>query len=303
MYNSINEVLRNRFGKKIVKLSLDGGFSCPNRQNGRTGCTFCSDAGSGEFAGDRRQSIPEQLAQQKALLSKKWPQAGYLAYFQAFTNTYAPVDVLERTYRQALSDPEVVGLAIATRPDCLPEPVLDLLERLNRETFLWVELGFQTANEETARCLNRGYPNPVFAQAVQNLHARGILSVAHLIVDLPGETEADALHTIDYINALPLWGVKLHTLYLVAGTPLADAYLAGAFTLPSREETLLRVLRCLARLRPDLVVHRLTGDGPRAGLIAPLWSRNKRQVRNDLQKLSKIGNLFQGKDYPPFENL
>ena len=298
-YNSVNAALRQQFGRKIVKLSLDGGFSCPNREGGRPGCLFCGEAGSGEFAGNRQEPIPTQLARQKALLAKKWPGAGYIAYFQAFTNTYAPAAVLEERYRQALSDPEVVGLAIATRPDCLPPPVLDVLEQLNRETFLWVELGFQTATEEIAAAMGRGYPNPVFAQAVQALAARGVRTVAHVIVDLPGETEAGALATIDTVNALPLWGIKLHFLYVTEGTPLAQSFQQGGFSLPSREETLRRILRCTARLRPDLTVHRLTGDGPRDTLLAPLWSRDKRRVLNDLTRLFRETGLFQGCDYRP----
>lgn len=296
MYNTLNDFLKQTFHTKVAKLSLDGGFTCPNRENGG-GCTFCSERGSGEYAGDRRLSIAGQIAQEKERMAKKWKDAKYIAYFQAFTNTYAPVEILRQKYEEALSQPDVVGLAVATRPDCLGPDVLSLFAELQKKTFLWVELGFQTAREETARSIRRGYDNACFAAAVEALHALGVPSVAHTILGLPGEAEADMLATMDYLNRLPIWGIKLHLLYVTAGTPMAADYAKGAFESLSQEAYIRILCRCVARLRPDIVIHRLTGDGPRDSLIAPLWSLKKWEVLNAIHEAMRNGNIIQGKDY------
>ena len=294
-YYSLNQYLREIFGTKTIKLSIDAGFTCPNR-DGRLsskGCLFCGETGSGDFA-DRHLSIASQISQQIELLSKKWPNAKYLAYFQAYTNTYGPVFLLERKYREALEHPSVCGLAVATRPDCLEEGALALLEQLCRETFLWVELGFQTSNEKTALFLNRGYANQVFQDSVQNLHNRNIPTVAHVILGLPGEDKKDILQTIDYLNQLPIQGIKFHMLYIRKDTPLFTYYQEHPFPLLSRDEYIEILAQAIGMLRPDIVVHRLTGDSPQTLLFAPQWTRNKKTVLNQFHHYLKANQITQG---------
>lgn len=298
-YRSLNEYYRALFGRKAAKISLDGGFTCPNRDGtlGTDGCLFCSAGGSGDFAENASRSIPEQIASGRAQTAAKWPDAVYIAYFQAFTNTYAPVQRLRETYEAALSCPDIAGLSIATRPDCLPPDVLALLEELAGRTRLWVELGFQTANETTARLIRRGYPNAVFCEAVRALAARNIPVVAHVILGLPGEGMADALHTIDLLNTLPIQGVKLQLLHVLSDSGLAELYHSGAYTPLSKETYISMAAACIARLRPDIVLHRLTGDGSARTLLAPLWSLKKRDVLNSIHKYLRENDIFQGKDW------
>ena len=236
-YRSLNEYYRALFGRKAAKISLDGGFTCPNRDGtlGTGGCLFCSAGGSGDFAENVSRSIPEQIASGRAQTAAKWPDAVYIAYFQAFTNTYAPVQRLRETYEAALSCPNIAGLSIATRPDCLPPDVIALLEELAGRTKLWVELGFQTANETTAQLIRRGYPNAVFCEAVRALATRNIPIVVHVILGLPGEGMADALRTIDLLNTLPIQGVKLQLLHVLSDSGLAELYHSGAYTPLSKE--------------------------------------------------------------------
>ncbi len=296
-YRSLNEYYRALFGRKAAKISLDGGFTCPNRDGtlGTGGCLFCSAGGSGDFAENVSRSIPEQIASGRAQTAAKWPDAVYIAYFQAFTNTYAPVQRLRETYEAALSCPNIAGLSIATRPDCLPPDVIALLEELAGRTKLWVELGFQT--ETTAQLIRRGYPNAVFCEAVRALATRNIPIVVHVILGLPGEGMADALRTIDLLNTLPIQGVKLQLLHVLSDSGLAELYHSGAYTPLSKETYISMVAACIARLRPDIVLHRLTGDGSARTLLAPLWSLQKRDVLNSIHKYLRENDIFQGKDW------
>lgn len=299
-YRSLNEYYRSIFGRKTAKISLDGGFTCPNRDGtlGTGGCLFCSADGSGDFAESAVLSIPEQIARGKAQTAAKWPNAAYIAYFQAFTNTYAPIARLRQAYEAALSC-DVEGLSIATRPDCLPPDVLALLAEFSERTKLWVELGFQTANEATARFIRRGYSNAVFCEAVHALSMRNIPVVVHVILGLPGEGREDALHTIDLLNTLPIQGVKLQLLHVLSDSGLAELYRSGKYTPLSQAEYTALLADCIARLRPDIVLHRLTGDGDARTLLAPLWSLKKRNVLNGIHKYLREYGIVQGMDWNP----
>lgn len=298
-YHSLDYMLKERFGEKVYKLTLNGGMSCPNRDGklGTGGCIFCSAGGSGDFAGDPAQSIDQQIAQQKELICKKRPVNTFIAYFQAYTNTYAPVEYLRALFTQALSHPEVAALSIGTRPDCLGENVLDLLSQLNRIKPVWVELGLQTIHPATARYIRRGYPLSCFEEAVKNLHARDLDIIVHTILGLPGETTEQMLQTISFLNHQPIQGIKMQLLHVLKGTDLADDYLAGKFCVLSQEAYVDLVISCLEHLSPDIVVHRITGDGPRDLLIAPLWSSAKRTVLNEIHHQMKERNTWQGKYY------
>lgn len=298
-YHSLDYMLKERFGEKVYKLTLNGGMSCPNRDGklGTGGCIFCSAGGSGDFAGDPAQSIDQQIAQQKELICKKRPVNTFIAYFQAYTNTYAPVEYLRALFTQALSHPEVAALSIGTRPDCLGEDVLDLLSQLNRIKPVWVELGLQTIHPATARYIRRGYPLSCFEEAVKNLHARDLDIIVHTILGLPGETTEQMLQTISFLNHQPIQGIKMQLLHVLKGTDLADDYLAGKFSVLSQEAYVDLVISCLEHLSPDIAVHRITGDGPRDLLIAPLWSSAKRTVLNEIHHQMKERNTWQGKYY------
>lgn len=298
-YYSYNYYMQQRFHQKVGKLPIDAGFTCPNRDGtvGTGGCIFCSNRGSGDFAGDKMQSIPSQLEYGRALLSKKWAFAKYIAYFQAFSNTYAPVDVLKQKYYEALRFPDILGISIATRPDCLPPATLDLLSELNQQAPLWVELGLQTTKEETANWFHRGYPLPIFEQAVKNLSERKIETVVHIILGLPNESPEDMLHTVTYLSRLPIQGVKLHFLYVAKNTVLGEIYEKDPFPLFTLPQYAEQTRICLEALRPDIVIHRLTGDSPREMLIAPLWSLKKHVVLNTLHKHLKECNSWQGKGF------
>ena len=295
-YRSLNEYYREIFGRKTAKISLDGGFTCPNRDGtcGDRGCLFCSAGGSGDFAENAALSITEQVEKGKAQTSDKWKDPAYVAYFQAFTNTYAPVEELRRKYEEALSCEGVEGISIATRSDCLPDDVLELLFELNQKTRLWVELGLQTSDEDSAAFIRRGYPLSIFEKAVHDLAERNIPVIAHVIIGLPGETRETLLKTIDCVNRLPVQGIKLQLLHVLADSDLAEIYEAGNYSPLSKEEYISLVGDCIARLREDIVIHRLTGDGDRNTLLAPLWSLRKRDVLNSLHKYLKENNIRQG---------
>lgn len=295
-YYSLDAYLKKTFGEKVYKLSLDGGMTCPNRDGtcGDRGCIFCSAGGSGDFAGDRNKSIPEQIREQKSLLQQKRPVHKFIAYFQAYTNTYAPVEYLEKIFREAISDEEVVVLSIGTRPDCLGEEVLSLLEELNRIKPVWLELGLQTMHEKTAQYIRRGYPLSCFEQAVNELHRRGIPVIVHTILGLPGEGQEEVFATMDYLNGLSISGIKLQLLHVLKNTDLAADYAAGKFEVLEQDAYLTLVIDCLQRLRPDLVIHRVTGDGPGDLLIAPTWSQAKRTVLNELHHRMKEEHAYQG---------
>ena len=295
-YRSLNEYYREVFGRKTAKISLDGGFTCPNRDGtcGTRGCLFCSAGGSGDFAENASLSITEQVAQGKAQTSDKWKDPAYVAYFQAFTNTYAPAEELRQKYEEALSCEGVEGLSIATRADCLPEDVLDLLAELNQKTKLWVELGLQTADEISAEFIRRGYPFHVFEKVVLDLAERDIPVIVHVILGLPGETRETILHTIDCVNHLPVQGIKLQLLHVLADSDLAEIYEKGDYIPLTKEEYISLVGDCIAHLREDIVIHRLTGDGDKNTLLAPLWSLKKRDVLNSLHKYLKENHIRQG---------
>ncbi len=298
-YYSYSRFLKEFFGEKIYKICLDGGFTCPNRDGSISalGCLFCSEGGSGDFAELSTLSIKEQIRQGKSQTAKKYQGSHYLAYFQAFTNTYGPVDHLRKLYEEALECPEICGLIIGTRPDCLSEEVLELIEELQEQKPIFLELGFQTCHDETARFLNRGYDSYVFADAVNRCHAHHIRVTAHVIAGLPGETRQMQYETIDYLNKLPISGIKISMLYLLKNTPLADFYERQPFSFYSMEEYVDLVIGYLERLRPDIVVERITGDGPKELLIEPRWILNKRLVLNTIQKELKLRNTQQGKKY------
>ena len=297
-YYSLNQYLKDTCGEKLYKICLDAGMTCPNRDGtlGRRGCIFCSAGGSGEFAADSRLSITEQIRQGKGQAAKKFSGGSYIAYFQAYTNTYAPVPYLREIFSEALRHPDIRILDIATRPDCLGTEVLELLGELNRVKPVWVELGLQTIHPDTAAFIRRGYELPVFEQAVRNLRSLGIPVIVHTILGLPGEDTAHRLATVRYLNGLDIQGVKFQLLHILKHTDLAAYYAERPFHLPGMDEYFGMVGKCLCVLRPDIVVHRLTGDGPKSLLIAPLWTANKRQVLNRLQAYLKEQDIWQGKE-------
>lgn len=304
-YYSLDYYLKQTYGEKLYKIALDGGMTCPNRDGtlGARGCIFCSAGGSGDFAGDRRTSITEQIEAGKAQSIRKHNGSSYIAYFQAYTNTYAPVSYLRSVFTEAINHPDIRILSIATRPDCLNDDVLALLAELNKKKPVWVELGLQTIHEETAQFIRRGYKLPVFKDALRKLRKIGITVIVHTILCLPGESREMMLDTIRYLNTQDIQGIKLQLLHILKHTDLADYYEKHPFHLPSREEYYELLGICICNLRPDIVIHRLTGDGPRKLLVAPLWTGNKRQVLNGMQRYFKEQNIWQGKEFIHGRNI
>ncbi|CAM2856234.1 TIGR01212 family radical SAM protein [Hathewaya histolytica] len=298
-YHSLNYFLREKFGEKVFKISLDAGFTCPNRDGkiSSGGCIFCSSRGSGDFAGDRQFSIDKQFEDIKCMMNKKWKSEKYIAYFQAYTNTYAPIEVLDEKYKEAIEKEGVVGLAIATRPDCLEEDVLDLLSSYNKELYTWVELGLQTSKESTAKLINRGYELEIFEKAVKDLRARNIDVVVHTIFGLPGESKYDMLDTIRYLANMDIQGIKIHLLHLMEGTSLVKLYNNGELELMTMDDYLEVICEAITLLPPSVVIHRLTGDAPRNLLIGPMWSLRKWEVLNAIDKKLEDEDIFQGKKY------
>lgn len=296
-YHSLDFMLRERFGEKVYKVTLNGGMTCPNRDGslGERGCIFCSAGGSGDFAAPATLTITEQIESQKALLTGKRPIRKYIAYFQAYTNTYGEIGHLTAIFREAIRHPDIVALSIGTRPDCLGPEVLQLLEELNRQKPVWIELGLQTIHEKTARYIRRGYPLSCFQSAVSSLRHRGIEVIVHTILGLPGETPQMILQTIDYLNLQDIQGIKLQLLHVLRGTDLALDYLDKKFSVYTQEEYLDLLITCLEHLDPRTVIHRLTGDGPSGLLIAPLWAKNKRDVLNQLHRQMKMRDTWQGR--------
>lgn len=299
-YYSLGCHLKQLYGSKVYKLSIDGGFTCPNRDNtlGAGGCIFCSEKGSGDFAESGEDIILQiERAKQRvaAKMSKKMSSDKYIAYFQSFTNTYGPIVKLQRLFTQAIKHPDIVELAIATRPDCLPGGVLDLLERLNMIKPVTVELGLQSIHERTAAYIRRGYELTCFDEAVRELNKRGLTVVVHVMLGLPGETKAMMLNTIAHINDLPIDGIKLQLLHVLKDTDLAEEYEKNQFSVLTKEEYLDILISCVENLRPDIVIHRLTGDGPKSLLIAPLWSADKKRVLNSIMAEFKNRGTWQGK--------
>ena len=303
-YYSLDYYLKETFGTKVYKLALDGGMTCPNRDGtiGTGGCIFCSEGGSGDFAAKRDVSIHAQVDAAKQRVSSKIAAAGpFIAYFQSYTNTYAPLPYLEQLFSEAISLPEICALSIGTRPDCLPDETIALLARLNQEKPVWVELGLQTIHEKTAEYIRRGYKLSVFEDAFHRLKAAGLSVIVHVILGLPGESKEDILDTIRYLASLEyegkhIDGIKLQLLHVLRGTDLNDLYLSGAFQTMELNEYLELVADCIKLLPQDIVIHRISGDGPKSILTAPLWSGNKRLVLNAMTKYLKENNICQGKD-------
>jgi len=285
-YYSLNQYMKDTFGCKVYRIAINGGFTCPNRDGsiGTGGCLFCSEGGSGDFAQDPGLSITEQIEKGKERVSAKIQSGKYIAYFQAFTNTYAPVERLRELYTEALDHPDIVALSIATRPDCLPNDVLDLLKELNQVKPIWVELGLQTIHERTAGYIRRGYPLSVYDQAVKELQKRGIEVITHVILGLPGETKQDMAETVRYVVGGGIKGIKLQLLHVLKGTDLEREYLEGRVKVMSEDEYIALVTDLIKMIPPDIVIHRMTGDGAKKDLVAPLWSADKKHVLNRLKQ-------------------
>lgn len=289
---TLNSYLKSRYGKKIYKVSINAGFTCPNRDGtlGTRGCIFCSAGGSGDFAEDSALSITEQIELGKKRIAAKLPDGDYglIAYFQAFTNTYAPIEKLEQVFMEAVAHPKVVIISIATRPDCLGEDVLNLLRRINEIKPVWVELGLQTIHEKTAEYIRRGYPLSVYDEAVRNLRASGIETIVHVILGLPGETREDMLATVRYVGESGVEGIKLQLLHVLENTDLADEYRQGKFECLSLGEYASIIKDALDVLPENIIIHRMTGDGDKKILIAPKWSEDKKNVLNTLKRVCDI---------------
>lgn len=303
-YNSLNYYLRQKFGEKVFKISLDAGFTCPNRDGSKStgGCIFCSQRGSGDFAG-KGNNLVDQFYEEKKVMNKKWKSGKYIAYFQAYTNTYAPVDELREKYTKVLDLDDVFGIAIATRPDCLPDDVLELLSEISKRTYMWVELGLQTVNENTAKLINRGYDINTYIEAVRQLKKRNIEVVTHVILGLPGESHDDMKNTVKFVANTGTQGIKLHLLHLMKGTRLEEFYNTKKFHLLEMDEYVNLIADSLEMLPPDMVIHRLTGDSPRNLLIGPMWSLKKWEVLNAIDDCLKKRDTYQGRTYKCDESI
>lgn len=304
-YHSLDYEMKRRFGTKVYKIALEGGMTCPNRDGtiGTGGCIFCSAGGSGDFAvplqgaaGMTEESVHRQIDLAISRISRKMGSSpgAYIAYFQSYTNTYAPVSYLRRLFTAAILHPEIRVLSIATRPDCLPEEVLDLLEELNQIKPVWIELGLQTIHPDTARLIRRGYELDCFTDAKNRLRRRGLEVIVHVILGLPGEDRTQMLETVSWLGSNDIQGIKLQLLHILKGTDLALLYEQTPFPVMSMEEYLDLVIDCVSLLPPEIVIHRITGDGPKNLLIAPLWSANKRLVLNTLTRRFQERGITQG---------
>ncbi len=285
-YLSFNKYLKDKFGQKVYKISLDGGFTCPNRdgKTGTRGCIFCSKGGSGDFAESREMSITEQIESGKKKVEKKIKSGKYIAYFQAFTNTYAPIEMLRQKYEEAINHPDIVALSIATRPDCLGDDVIRLLDEMNKIKPVFVELGLQTIHQKSAKYIRRGYDLSVYDKAVRDLKKIGVNVVVHVILGLPNESENDMLETVKYVCESGANGIKLQLLHVIDGTDLAKDYEKGLFKTLEFDEYVNLIVKCVKIIPKDIVIHRLTGDGAKKDLIAPLWSADKKRVLNAINK-------------------
>ena len=285
-YLSFNKYLKDKFGQKVYKISLDGGFTCPNRDGkiDTRGCIFCSKGGSGDFAQNRDLSITEQIESGKKIVKKKIKSGKYIAYFQAFTNTYAPVEILRAKYSEAINHPDIVALSIATRPDCLGNDVIELLDEMNKIKPVFVELGLQTIHSDSAKYIRRGYSLEVYNEAVKKLKSIGVNIVVHIILGLPNESENDMLESVKYVCQSQIDGIKLQLLHVIAGTDLAKDYEKGLFKTLEFDEYVELIAKCVAIIPKNIVIHRLTGDGAKKDLIAPLWSADKKKVLNAINK-------------------
>lgn len=295
--NNVNDYFKGLFGDKVYKISLNAGLTCPNRDGkiGTRGCIFCSEGGSGDFAPPPSLSITAQIEKGKALVANKIKTNKYIAYFQAYTNTYGSIDYLRKIYYEAINHPDIVAVSIATRPDCIDPPIVALLKELNQIKPVFVELGLQTSNETSAVFIRRGYTNEIFEIAVSLLN--GLSIIAHIIIGLPYEAPTDILNTIKYINAFPIHGVKLQLLHILKNTDLYTYYLQSPFHILSLEEYGDLLIMCINNLRPDIVIHRLTGDGPKKLLVEPAFSSNKKLVLNYINNRLRNENVIQGSLY------
>lgn len=299
-YNTLNNYYRSRFGTKVMKIALNGSFSCPNRDGtfSNKGCIFCSELGSGDFAGNPIDSLKKQYKEIKKMMNKKWHKGQYIAYFQAFSNTYGPIEKLRSIYTTALElDKDIIGLNIGTRADCFSSKTYDLLEEFNRKTYLTIELGLQSMHNESLKFINRGHQRDIFTKTVKELRFRGIDVVVHIINGLPGETKEMMLETIDYINTLDIQGIKIHMLYVLKNTPLASIYKDQPFTLLSLQDYVDITINQIRKLEPNIIIHRVTGDPPRDLLIAPEWTLKKFIVQNEIDKIMRKNNQYQGDLY------
>ncbi|MFC6039133.1 TIGR01212 family radical SAM protein [Paenisporosarcina macmurdoensis] len=296
-YYTWNRHLRDEFGMKIFKVALDAGFDCPNRDGTVAfgGCTFCSVAGSGDFAGDRVDSIVDQFEERKNKMHQKWKDAKYMAYFQAYTNTHAPLSVIKEKFEAALAIDGVVGLSIATRPDCLPDDVVEYLAELNERTYLWVELGLQTVHERTANLINRAHDFSCYLEGVQKLRNHGIRVCTHIINGLPLENNEMMLETVREVAKLDVQGIKIHLLHLLKGTPMIKQYEKGLVEFMDKDQYIQLVVDQLELLPPEMVIHRITGDGPINLMIGPMWSVNKWDVLNGVDAELERRGSWQGK--------
>lgn len=300
-YYSLDYYLKQTFGEKVYRLSLNGGMTCPNRDGtlGSRGCIFCSAGGSGDFAASSVLSVSGQIEAAKALIQKKSSCKKFIAYFQAYTNTYAPVSYLRKLFTEAAGHPDIAALSIATRCDCLPADVLQLLDELNHKKPVWIELGLQSVHNQTLQRIRSGFTFEQYLDAVTSLHRLHIPVITHLILGLPGETEESMLESIRVLSALPIQGIKLQLLHVLKHTDLGALYEKEPFPVFSMEEYCDFVVTCIEHLSPDIVIHRLTGDGPRSLLMAPLWSTDKKRVLNTIQKRLRERGTWQGKYFRP----
>lgn len=296
-YYSLNRYLKDTYGEKLYKLSLNAGMTCPNRDGtlDTRGCIFCSAGGSGDFAENPNLSITSQIENAKLRVRNKMNGHHYIAYFQAYTNTYAPIEYLRTVFTEAILHPDIKILSIATRPDCLSDDVINLLKELSKIKPVWVELGLQTIHETTASYIRRGYPLSCFDDAVTRLNSAGIEVIVHMILGLPQETKEDMLKTADYVANLPIQGIKLQLLHILKGTDLAEDFFQNQFEVLELSQYTDIVVSIIERLPKNLVIHRITGDGPKQLLIAPLWSGDKKRVLNTINNQFKLKNTWQGK--------
>lgn len=299
-YNTLSDYLKERFSSKVFKVSLDGGFTCPNRDGSVSskGCIYCSDEGSGEFSGNRLDSLTKQFLNIKNNISKKWPNSKYIVYFQSFTNTYAPLNYLKKLFEEAIIlDENIVAISIATRPDCLPNAVIEYLDQLSKRIPVIIELGLQSINDETTKYINRGYTLDVFTDSVRKLREKNIETVVHIINGLPGETIDDMLKTIKYINTIDIQGIKIHNLYVVKNSRLGKEYLNNPFPMISLDEYVNIVTEQLSILKPDIIIHRINGDPKKEELIVPIWSLKKFIIMNEIDKEMIRKKYYQGIKY------
>lgn len=296
-YHTLDYFYKNKFGKKVCKISLNAGFTCPNKDGtkGYGGCIYCSKLGSGDFAGNKEKDLITQFNEVKEIMKKKWPDALYIGYFQANTNTYAKTEVLKHKYEPILELENVIGLNIATRPDAITEDCLDYLEELSTRTYLTVELGLQTIHEKTTKLINRGHDLECFTNMVKELRKRNINVVVHIINGLPYETKEMMLETVEYLNKLDIQGIKIHMLHIIKDTRLANLYNQEKFHILTKEEYIDIVIEQLERLRPEIIINRITGDPVKEDLIEPTWLLKKFCVLNDIDKEMVKRNSYQGK--------